>query len=407
MLKQYGDLQQYPFAREHEYHPPSFNAKLRNEAPISQVRLYNGTPAWIITKHQDCCEALQSDKLSADRRTPGYPEIHEGGHKAKEATPTFVNLDDPEHAKQRAMLESEFKPDTVQKKWRPMMERTIDDVLEKFVQKGKGQQPIDLIEELAAPVPTQIIYKALGVPEKDVERLSRDSEVRNSTSRNAAESANKQLQGYMSGLVKDKIKQPGDDIISKLVVEQLKPGNLSEHDVTTLAFLVLTAGNAALINSIGLGVLTLLQHPDQLTEFKEQSEQLAGQVVNEISRYHTTSALNSRRAAKADLDLRDQHIKKGEGVICSVQAANRDEEKFKNAESFNIHRNMSYEDSLGWGYGPHRCQGEAFSRTELELVFIKLFQKLPNLKLAKQLDELPFTEPTMNVGVTELPVLFG
>lgn len=359
-----------------------------------------------MTNHAHCCEALASDKLSADRRAPGYPEIHSGGHKAKEAHPTFVNLDNPEHADQRAMLEAEFTPETVQKKWVPMMEQTIDAVLDKFIEKGKAQQPIDLVENFATPVPTQIIYKALGVPEKDVERLSKDSEVRNSTSRNAAESANKGLQDYMEGLVKDKIQQPGDDIISRLVKEQYNAGKLSESDITTLAFLVLTAGNAALLNSIGLGTLTLLEHPDQLEAFKQKPDELASKVVNEITRYHTTSALNSRRAVKEDTDLGGQHLQKGDAVICSVQAANRDEEKFTDPEQFNIYREMQNGDSLGFGYGPHRCQAEAFSRAELGIAFTKLFRRLPNLRLAKSASELPYTEPTMNVGVTELPVYF-
>ena len=399
----HSELPPFPFEREHGVDPPALNAELRHSEPISKVQLYDGCPAWIVTKHEHCRQALASESLSADRRTAGYPEIHPGGHKAKEAMPTFVNLDDPDHAKQRSMLQALFEPDVVEKKWRPMMERTVDDVLDKFVQKGTHQKPIDLMEDFAVPIPTQIVYQALGVPASDVERLSKDSEVRNSTSRNAAESANDELHKYMRGLVESKIKQPADDIVSKLVVEQYQPGHLSKEFITTLAFLVLTAGNAALINSIGLGTLALLQHPEQLQQFK-QNPNLAGQVVNEISRYHTTSALNSRRAVKANTELGGVQFKKGDGVICSVQSANRDEDRFHDAEKFDIHRKMSYEDSLGFGYGPHRCQGEAFSRVELEIVFTKLFARLPNLRLAKKPDELPYTEPAMNIGVNELPV---
>ncbi|KAL1581894.1 hypothetical protein WHR41_09339 [Cladosporium halotolerans] len=375
-------LPEFPFAREHGYNPSPLNAKLRHEDPVSKVKLYDGSQAWIITKHEDCCEILDSSKLSADRRSHGYPEIHPGGHKAKHAKPTFINLDDPDHDKQRRMLESEFTPETVNKKWRPIMEHTVDIILDKFIQKGRDQQPIDFMEEFANIVPPQVIYKVLGAPEKDVERLSKDSELRNTTARDAAESANKELNDYMKDLVKQKIQQPRDDVISKLVVEQYKSGNLSEGDITTLAFLVLTAGNAALINSIGLGTLTLMQHPSQLVQFKKNPS-MAAQIVNEITRYHTISALNSRRAATENMDIRGKQVKKGEGVICSVQAGNRDEDKFSDPETFDIRRHFDKEDSLGFGYGPHRCQGEAISRVELEIVFTKLFQKLPSLRLAK------------------------
>ena len=399
-----SDLPTFPFARNDGVEPAAMNAKLRHDAPITKVKLFDGTPAWIVMKHKDCCAALENPKLSADRRVDGYPEIHSGGHKAKEARPTFVNLDDPDHAKQRAMVENEFSRETVETKWRPFMEKTIDKVLDDFVQKGKQQQPIDFVAEFATPIPTQIIYKVLGIPEKDVEPLAKDSEIRNSTSRNAAETANKSLQEYMAGLVKEKIQQPGDDLISTLIREQYQHGNLTEEDVTTLAFLVLTAGNAALINTIALGTMTLLQHPDQLEAFKREPEKLASRVVNEITRFHTASALNCRRVAKEDMRIGDQDIKKGEGVICAVQAANRDEDKFKDPESFNIWREMSLQHSLGFGWGQHRSQAEIFSRVQLELVFINLFKRLPNLRLVKQPDQLPYTEPTMNIGVLEMPV---
>lgn len=317
----------------------------------------------------------------------------------------FVNLDNPEHDTQRAMLESEFTMDAIEKKWRPMMEKTIDEALDKFVQKGRDHQPIDLVEELATPIPTHIIYQALGVPQKDVERLSNDSEVRNSTSRNAAESANTHLQKYMAELVHAKIDQPGDDIISTLV-KQYQHGNISEDDITTLAFLVLTAGNAALISSISVGVLVLLEHPEQLEEYKKKPD-LAESVVKEITRYHTASALNSRRAVKDDTEIGGQHFRRGESIICSVQAGNRDEDKFgKDSEQFNIHRDFKFSESLGFGYGPHRCQADKFSQTQLEIVFTKLFKRLPNLRLAKPSSELSYTPATMNAGLSEMLVYF-
>ncbi|KAJ9618995.1 hypothetical protein H2203_008811 [Taxawa tesnikishii (nom. ined.)] len=391
-----ADLPHFPFARENGYEPSPVNARLRHDAPISKTKLFDGSEAWMVMRHKDICTALDSDKLSADRRVDGYPEIHPGGSKAKESNPTFVNLDDPEHAKQRAMLQSRFDPEAVEK-MRPMMQETTNEILDELVKKGGKDKPVDLIEEFATPLPTQIIYKMLGVPEKDVGELSTDSDVRTGTSRDAAESANKHLQEYMSKLVDQRIEKPEDDLISKLVVEQ--------DDITTLAFLVLTAGNAALINSIGLGVLTLLQHPDQLEELKRDPN-LAPAVVNEVLRFHTASALNSRRVAKEDMTIGGQHIKKHEGVICSVQSGDRDEEKAPNPDEFDIHRKVPYEDILGFGHGPHRCQGEHLSRAELEIAFGTLFQRVPNLKLAVKESELEWTPATQNVGVKELPVYF-
>lgn len=353
-------------------------------------------------KHKDVTEALASDALSADRRADGYPEIHPGGHKAKEARPTFVNMDDPEHKQQRAMLDDAFTKEAVEK-LRPMMQDTVDAILERMIQR-KGDKPIDLVAEFATPVPTQIVYKVLGVPDEDIERLSHDSEIRNSTSRNAAETSNSNLQEYMGGLVENRNAHPQNDLISKLVTEQYQKGTLEQDDVTTLAFLVLTAGNAALINSIGLGVMTLLQHPDQLNDLKSKPS-LFPAAVNELLRYHTASALNSRRATKQDTTIGGVHIPAGMGVICSVQSADRDEAQYKDPDTFNIHReNSDPKDVLGFGYGPHRCQGEWFSRQEIEIAIGTLFKRLPGIKLAENPDKLEYSEPTMNIGVKELPV---
>lgn len=395
-----SDLPKFPFAREHGVEPSLLNAELRHKCPISQIRLFDGTKAYIIMKHKDVKEALSSDKLSADRRSDGYPEIHHLGLKAKDARLTFVNMDDPGHKSQRAMLEDAFEKEAVEK-MRPMMQSTVDAVLEKMIlQAGTS---VDLIEEFATPVPTQIVYKVLGIPDEDIEKLSHDSEIRNSTSRNAAETSNSNLEEYMGRLVEKRIDKPQHDLVSKLVTEQYQKGNLEKDDITALAFLVLTAGNAALINSIGLGVMTLLQHPDQLKDLREKPA-LIKSAVQEILRFHTASALNCRRATKEDVTIGGQHIPKATGIICSVESADRDEDKFADPNEFNIHRDGDPGDILGFGYGAHRCQAEWFSRQELEIAIGTLFKRLPNLKLVEESETLEYSKPTMNIGITSLPV---
>ncbi|KAF2150809.1 cytochrome P450 [Myriangium duriaei CBS 260.36] len=396
----------FPFPRAHTFEPPTENIKLREQCPVSQVELYDGSKAWIVMKHQECCDVLSSNKLSADRRHAGYPEIHGGGHKAKEARPTFVNLDDPDHKSQRDMIQAAFDPEAV-RKLRPMMQNIVDRNIDKLVQKGKDSQPVDFMANFANLVPTEVIFEMLGVPKDQAEDLAKDEEVRHSTSRNAAESSNKHLQDSMQALVKQRIDKPEDDLISKLVVEQLKPGNLTEEDVVNLALLVLTAGNAAMLSSIGLGIITLLSHPEQLEELKKDPS-IVSSVVNELLRYNTTSALNSRRATNEDITIHGQHIPKDTGVICSVQSADRDrlDPKEPDPETFNIHRNRDPDKVLGFGYGPHRCQGEALVRQELEIVFGTLFQKLPNLKLAVDVKDVKYSPATQNASVVELPVRF-
>ena len=296
----------FPFARRQTFHPPPENEDLRHKCPIAKVKLFDGSDSWLLTKHKDCCEALASPHLSADRRHPAYPEIHEGGAKAKEQRPTFVNLDNPEHDEQRAMLESWFTPEAADK-LRPMMRKVVESKLDDLIRKHgeHTDKPVDFVQDFAGLVPPQVIYHLLGIPEEDIPELSKDSEVRTSTARDAAQTSSQNLQKYMKDFVHQRVEQPKDDLISTLVKGPYKQDRLTEEDIVNLAFLVLVAGNAALINSIVLGIVTLQLHPQQLEELKKNPN-LAKNVVGELTRYHTASALNSRRAVKEDTEIGGQ-----------------------------------------------------------------------------------------------------
>ncbi|KAL4925705.1 cytochrome P450 [Aspergillus undulatus] len=404
-----SDLPKFPFARpEKSYDPPSDLKRLRDQGPVDRIQLFDGTPAWIVTRHKEVCELLSKDKLSNDRyNRDGYPEIHPGTKK-EDVKPTFVHMDDPEHAKQRAMVESFFTPSAIEK-IKPQIESIVDSLLTNIKNRGCSNGPIDLVQHLATPLnPKVILQTLLKVSEKDTENLINSSTQLGGTSGTASESGHTDLHDFMSKLVEERIKSPNhpdEDIISKLVVEQVKEGNLSRDDVINSVFMIFVAGNSAIMSSIALGVLSLLKHPDQLEELKKDPS-LAENVVEEVLRYHTPSALNSRRVATDNVSLGGQEIKSGEGLIGSVRSANRDEREYKSPDEFNIHREIDQRKNLAFGYGPHNCQGQWLSRLELQAVFASIFQKLPNLRLAVKQEELEYTPPTQNVGIAKLPVLF-
>ncbi|KAM3080877.1 hypothetical protein ACMFMF_002794 [Clarireedia jacksonii] len=366
-----SDCPAFPFPRRHGIDPAPENAELRRKFPVSQVQLFDGSKAWLVTKHKDCRQVLESRDFSADRRKDAYPEIHPGGKVAALASaPTFVNLDDPEHDEQRKRTQAAFTPSAIAK-LRPLIQHFVDTAIDQLIAKGCADGPVDLIHNIAAPIPTKTVYHILGIPEEDIEALAYDSEVRNSTSRNAAENANTNLQSYMVELTEKKMRNPGNDLISELI-SQYQSGTGTKADISSLAYLVLVAGNAAVVNTIALGVLTLHQHPSQLEELKNDPS-LAPKVVDEIFRYQTTSALNCRRVAVRDVEVGGVKIPQNTGIICAVQAADRDEEfpqpSSSDPETFDIHRGHDIKDVLGFGWGIHRCQAEWLSKAELECVF--------------------------------------
>jgi nitric oxide reductase len=199
--------------------------------------------------------------------------------------------------------------------------------------------------------------------------------------------------------------EPKGDLISKLVLEQLNPGHIEKADAVQMAFLMLVAGNATMVSMINLGIVTLLQNPSQLADLKADPS-LSPKFVEELCRYHTASAMATRRVAKVDITLGTKDIKAGEGIIAATQSGNRDEDVFPDPDVFNMHRKRGAEQALGYGYGEHRCVAEWLARAELETVFATLFKKIPGLKLAIPLEEVKYSEPRMDVGILELPVVW-
>jgi len=289
---------------------------------------------------------------------------------------------------------------------RPHIEKTVNSLIDTLIEKGR-EGPVDLVEFFSLPVPSYIIYGLLGVPFKDLEYLTKCNAIRSNGSATATEAsnANKELLDYIGNLVDQRLAKPEDDLISRLVIEQLIPGNIEKTDVVQTGFLILVAGNATMVNMINLGVVTLLQHPDQLNELKADPS-LSKAFVEELCRFHTASAMALRRVAKVDITLGGKLIKAGEGIISSNQSANRDEEVFPDPDTFNMHRKRGSEEALGFGYGPHRCIAEGLSIAELEIVFATLFQRLPDLKLAIPFSEIKYSPPKKDVGIIELPVVF-
>lgn len=391
----------FPFSRPSGTAPPAEYAKLRKECPLSRVRLWDDSKMWMVVRHKDVCDVLGDPRFSKVRTHPGFPELTSGGKAAAAHRATYVDMDAPEHTKQRGMVEPMFDRKNIDS-LRPSFQKTVDECLEEMIKVG-CQEPVDLVEEFALRVPTQIIYRLMGIPEKDMDFLTSKNAVRTSASGTAGDksAASKDLNEYISKLVESKVKEPKDDLISKLVVEQMNTGNLDHEDVVQLTFLHLVAGNATMVNLIALGVVELLQHPQQLEDMKKEPK-LVEPMVEELLRYHTSSALATRRVADQDVELLGQVVQKNEGIYASNMSANRDESVFKDPDTFDIHRSPGPQ--LGFGYGAHVCVARWLARAELQCVFGTIFQKLPNLKLAVPFDEVKYSEPDQDVGITELPV---
>ncbi|XWW96314.1 hypothetical protein V2A60_004287 [Cordyceps javanica] len=401
-----SEAPEFPFRRASAFDPPSEYSWLRKNDPVSRVKLFDGTLAWLVTKHKDVTAVATDPRLSKVRHRPGFPELSAGGKAAGKAKATFVDMDAPEHMQNRNMVAPFFSDERIQS-MQPYIQKTADDLLRAMKAKGCATGPVDFVEQFALPLPSYIIYTMLGVPFSDLEFLTKQNSIRtngSSTARQASE-ASRDLLDYLGRLVDERVTEPRDDIISHLAVNYYKPGVISKADVVQNAFLLLVAGNATMVNMITLGVITLFQNPSQLAELVSNPA-LAPAFVEELCRYHTASAMAIKRTAISDIELGGKLIKAGEGIIASNQSANRDEDVFDNPDVFMLHRKWPAQDALGYGFGDHRCIAERLAKTELITVFSTLFQALPNLKLAVPIEKINVSPPHKDVGVLDLPVTF-
>jgi cytochrome P450 len=261
----------------------------------------------------------------------------------------------------------------------------------------------DLQKDFALPIPTAVICWLLGVPDGDhlffQERSSTRLEVR--ADADNVKTATSELMDYLERLVDSKRETPGDDIITRLDRDFVSTGKLSKHELVDLARQLLIAGHESTASMISLGVLVLLQNPDQLEELRRDPS-LIPSAVEEMLRYLTIPQFLVGRVATEDVTIGDHLIAAGEGVRALLNAANRDPRVFENPDVFDVHRNPRQH--IAFGYGVHQCLGQPYARVEMQVAFETLLRRMPTLELAVPFEEVPFKYESAVHGVHSVPV---
>jgi cytochrome P450 len=244
----------------------------------------------------------------------------------------------------------------------------------------------------------------LGIPYEDHEFFHHHTKVQFGAKSTPAEVrvSLDELFAYLDALIDRKEKEPADDIVTRLVQEQYVPGHIDRETLINIVRLLLSAGHQTTQNMTALGVLTLLQHPDQLALIKSDPD-LIPTAVEELLRYSSVLHMGARRVALEDIDVNGHLVRKGEGVICSIPAANRDPRLFPNPDAVDVTREAAAA-HVAFGFGVHQCVGQVLARTELQVVYGTLFNRLPDLRLAVPFEELRFRHDMFVYGVHELPL---
>jgi cytochrome P450 len=395
------DVPAFPMKRGCPFDPPPELSRLRAESPVSKVRLWDGSTAWLIAGYDDQRAVLSDPRFSADVTRPGYPHTTAATAARRKHSRTFISMDNPEHDVYRRMLTGNFVVKRVEA-LRPRVQQIVDDLIDDML---GGTPPIDLVAAFALPVPSLVICELLGIPYRDHAFFQRCSRalISNLSTPEQAITAADELKDYLARLVDAKDREPAEDVLSRLVVEQLRTGGMTRSEIADMAVLLLVAGHETTANMIALGTLTMLQHPNQLAELREADDpKLVANAVEELLRYLNITHSGRRRVAIEDVEVGGQLIKAGEGVIAANDSGNRDENAFPDPDLLDIHRQARHH--VAFGYGIHQCLGQPLARVELQVVYGTLYRRIPTLRLAVPLEEVNFKHDMLVYGVHELPV---
>lgn len=395
------DAPRFPMSRGCPFDPPEPFAAFREAGGPQKATLFNGTTCWLFTSFEDVRAVLGDNRFSTAPTTPGFPMLSAARDAVLQEAPTFIRMDPPEHGKLRRMFTKEFMVKRMDA-MRPRILALVEDLYDSMEKSGS---PTEMVNDFALPLTSTVISEFLGVPAADRDFFQEQSRLKVLMDVDPAipREASAKLIEYFDGLLKIKEKDPraNDDLLSRLVIDQVEPGHLSHDDAVRHADLLTMAGHETTANQIALGTLSFIQNPAQKDLLVSDPTLLRG-AVDEMLRYHSIVQFNGARIALEDVEVNGHLVRKGDGLFALINAANRDPAVFRCPNDFDIQR--APDNHLAFSYGVHQCLGQPLARAELQTVFGTLFQRFPTLRLAVPFEELEFKGGHFVYGVETLPL---
>ena len=363
---------------------PAFEALQRDAPALWSDALYG----WVITRHEDCSALLRDRRMSSARMPRlfamlyGQTPIDPASVTYEHHTKTMLFADPPEHGRLRATMARAFTPRALEA-YREPIARTVARALDEFAAGGGG----DVVTGYARPISGAVIAEIMGVPAADRAQVSAWTAAAIGFLRGAAggpellaavEDALRRFLDYAQGLIEDRRKSPREDLISFLV-EAHEQERLSDWELSNQTVQLIAAGQFTIEETIGMSVLTLLEHPDQLDRLKADPA-LWETAVDECARF-TTPAQVIHRIAAEPVELHGQTLRAGDLVYLFLSAANSDARIFPEPRRLDVGRAEASR-HLGFAAGPHFCLGASLARLELRAALRSFFERLPAVRLA-------------------------
>jgi hypothetical protein len=376
--------------------------RLRETDPVHWSESIGG---WVLTRYEDVLITfMEVDSYSNEGRLAGAmahlpAESHQKlrAFEAHFRSKGLLHSDPPDHTRLRKLVQKVFSPRAVET-MRPRIQEIVDDLIDRVEPAGG----MEVITDLAFAVPVTVLAGMLGVPTADAPRfrawadrilafqgLNRPSEA---LLLNAQE-ALVEIRAYLSALVEQRRREPGTDLISLLAAVSEDGDLLSDAEIVSTGLTFLVAGHETTTSLIGNGLLTILRHPDQWRQL-QANRSLLIPAIEEMLRFESPVA-RQPRLMKQDTELNGRTIRAGQMVFQMLNGANRDPAQFPDPARFDIRRNPNRH--LAFGRGIHFCIGAPLSRTEGEIVFQTILNRLPRIHLLDTVPDWDLQKPNSRV----------
>lgn len=397
-------VQYNPFAREVHADPYPLYRRMREADPVHWSPLLE---AWVLTRYRDVVAVLQDSRFSAQRQRAANRFAQQVARQENDRrfvpAPTMLNSDPPVHTRLRGIVNKAFTPRAVER-LRPRIQAIVDELLDASLPSGR----MDVIQDLAYPLPVIVIAEMLGIPSAERARFKRwSTDIARVTGPLAsadlverAFQSGAELNEYFRSAIAERRRDPQDDLISALIAAEEHGDVLNEEELVATCILLLIAGNETTTNLIGNGVLALLRHPAQWAALRDNLSRIRT-AVEEMLRYDGP-VQGTARVALEDVEIGGRRIARGQLVMTMLAAADRDPEQFPRPEELDITREENRH--VAFGYGIHFCLGAPLARLEGQVAIATLVQRAPALRL----DGDPVWGGSFILrGLTSLPVAAG
>jgi cytochrome P450 len=386
--------------------PYPFYRQLREDAPRCHIEMFDG---WALSTHHDVTAVLREPRLSSnDRHRPNFEQFLEMARMfgfadlVENMTNVLLFLDPPDHTRIRRLAGKAFTPRAVEA-MRPHVQEIVDGLLDA----ADGAGGMDVIEQLAQPLPVTVISEMLGLPESDWPQLTTWTRAMTKLLDPGddlsifmpAQDAMREIVEYLAELMAKRRVDPGDDLLSAFLHVEDEGARLTDDEVNTTVMLLFGAGHETTVNLIGNGLFALMRHRDQWVAFCDDPVGRAKGAVEELLRFDSPVQLTARNAT-CDLELDGLALQQGQQVVTMLGAANRDPEQFPDPDRLDIMRAENRH--VAFGGGIHLCLGAPLARLEAQVALTSLATRHPALDLTT---EHPRRKETVTLrGLEELPV---